>query len=328
MLGRRRLSRVSLLIVLVSALMTYPADAISASTPCHYQTLEAVPTAYQNAASTLPEPDQSNMMDDYDDVTNDFAARGMLSSSAYYEALIEAAETWDFTWDCAAEAFRDRDITPPVVEMSRPPGLTLKRPISVEWAGTDDGRGLKNVDVRWRRAHASRGYTTWVRPGAWQAATRARLLLRNTAPGYTYCFSIRGRDWAGNTSAWGRPRCTSRPLDDRALVRSANWRQRRARVFYMHTMSSSAKQGAWLVKRRVEARRIHLLATRCAGCGTVGVYWNGRLVKKVRLDYPLREPRTRFRIFTSKHVQKGTVRIRILSRAKRVQIDGLAVHRS
>jgi hypothetical protein len=46
---------------------------------------------------------------------------------------------------------------------------------------------------------------------------------RAALQGGDYCFAVRAVDNAGNTSPWTTPRCTARPLDDRALSVGAGW---------------------------------------------------------------------------------------------------------
>ena len=103
--------------------------------------------------------------------------------------------------------------------------------------------------------------------------TATRATLSRLAPGYTYCFSARAHDNAGNTSRRG-PRQASAPSPRRPIVGQIRRMGPRYRKWLLprhhHHLARSP-----FTRSRVQAKRIYLVATGCRTCGTVGVYWNG-----------------------------------------------------
>jgi hypothetical protein len=65
--------------------------------------------------------------------------------------------------------------------------------------------------------------------------------------------------------------------------------------------------------------------TRCPGCGSVNVYWNGSLLRTVRLEAKLRRNRQIVNLAAFDHLTRGSISIRVTSVAKSVAIDGLGV---
>ena len=200
-----------------------------------------------------------------------------------------------------------------------------KRTFVVNWSATDDESGIASYDVRYRR-------TGWRSPSqplrSWLLATTTTEASFRGTPGSTYCFSTRARDRAGNASPWSRQRCTALPLDDRALAASGPWRRASVSDAYLDTVSTSRANGATLVRSGVRARRVSVIATRCPGCGTVSVYWNGSLLRTVRLGANVRRTRQVVRLAAYNHVKRGRLLIRVTSAGKPVQIDGLGVSSS
>lgn len=181
------------------------------------------------------------------------------------------------------------------------------------WAAKDVGGGLANVDVRWARAAYNGGFTAAIYPRTWQKITATKATLSGVAAGYTYCFSARARDMAGNLSAWSAPRCSAVALDDRSLTASAGWARSASSVFYRGTATVSSRSAVTLTRTGVQARRIYLVATRCRTCGTVGLYWNRTLIKKVSLYAPTTTRRSVIGITTFTGVRSGTLTIRTLT---------------
>ncbi len=145
--------------------------------------------------------------------------------------------------------------------------------------------------------------------------------------GYTYCLSARTRDNAGNTSEWSAERCTSIALDDRALSASGGWGRSTSSVYYGGTVTSTTRQGVTLTRTGVQTRRLALVATTCRGCGTVGVYWNGKLLRTISLNSSATSHRRVLTIADFGGVRSGTLTIRTLNTG-RTFVDGLALSRA
>jgi len=220
------------------------------------------------------------------------------------------------------------DRVAPTLTMTAPAtGYSLTTSLAPAWSAKDVGGGLANVDLRWARAAYNGGFTSPVYPSTWQKTTAIRATLSGAAPGNTYCFSARARDKAGNLSAWSAPRCTAVAMDDRSLTASAGWSRVTSSVFYRATATVTSRSAVTLTRTGVQTKRIYLVATRCSTCGTVGVYWNGTLIKKVSLYASTTTRRSVFGITTFTGVRSGTLTIRTLTINKAVQIDGVALVR-
>jgi len=206
-------------------------------------------------------------------------------------------------------------------------GYALSTLLTPSWSAADVGGGLANVDVRWMRAAYNGGFSAAVYPSTWQKTTATKATLSGVAPGYTYCFSARARDKAGNFSAWSLWRCSAVALDDRSLAASSGWSRVTSSLFYRSTATTTTRSAVTLTRTGVQAKRIYLVATRCSTCGTVGVYWNGTLIKKVSLYSSTLTRRSVIGVTTFTGVRTGTLTIKTLTSSKPVQIDGVALNR-
>ena len=191
----------------------------------------------------------------------------------------------------------------------------------VRWSGSDAAAGVASYDLGYRRAPWYAGFGPFI---MWKSATTATSAVGGAA-GNSYCFAVRARDRAGNTSPWSVERCTAVPLDDRALAASGPWTRATSSAHYAGTYSRSATNGAVLVRTGVYARRLALVATTCATCGTVRVYWNGALLREVRLYSATTMRRRVFDITAFAAVQSGRVTVRVVTAGRPVEIDGLGV---
>jgi hypothetical protein len=216
------------------------------------------------------------------------------------------------------------------------PTLTLTAPtaafglagaVTTAWTAKDVGAGLAGADIRWQRAAFTGGFGAWVYPTGWQRTTATSASL-GVARGYSYCFAARARDKAGNTSAWSSPRCTAIPLDDRSMAASTGWTRITGGVFYAGTATGTTRYGAALTRPAVQAKRIALVATRCARCGTVGVYWNGTLIKKVSLYAATTQRKVALAVAGFSSVRSGTLTVRSLTSGKTIQVDGVGFSRT
>jgi GH25 family lysozyme M1 (1,4-beta-N-acetylmuramidase) len=215
------------------------------------------------------------------------------------------------------------DTTPPTLPAFSQPARRFQRQIrfAVAWSSTDSGSGVASYDVRYRSARYDGGFGAET---AWQTATSATSAAFTGSPGTTYCFSARARDRSGNVSAWSGETCTELPVDDRTLAAvSGTWLRSSGDGYYRRTYSAAARSGAALVLRGVAARRLALLGTRCAACGTVDVFWNGTLLKQISLTAPTLAKKQLIGLGSFPAIETGTVRIRVVSSGRPVQIDGL-----
>ena len=202
----------------------------------------------------------------------------------------------------------------PVVTVTPPPAITLSGTAGLAFAGAGAH------DVRYRVARWDGGFGAYQSPAAWQGTAATSVSLAAT-PGRTYCFGVR----ASGADAWSADHCTTAPLDDRSLTAGAGWTRGTSGAYYGGTFSLSRTAGATLTRTGVQARRLAVVATRCPTCGTVGVYVNGALVRKVSLAASTTAYRQVVAVDLGS-LRSGTVTLRALN-AGRVYVDGLGVSR-
>jgi acid phosphatase type 7 len=221
------------------------------------------------------------------------------------------------------------DTTPPTDVVVDGPALARRFQLTtrflVSWRATDAGSGVASFDARVRRTGPD-GTRYAVR--SWLDGTTAGSARFRGLPGSTYCFSARARDRDGNMSGWSRWRCTALPLDDRALLQRGGWTHSRAPGFYLGTRSTASRAGARLVRTRLAARHLGLVAVRCPRCGVAELRWNGALLRRVDLSSDRwRAPRVVGKLSFAR-VRSGTLTVRVVSRGKRIVVDGLAASSS
>lgn len=229
----------------------------------------------------------------------------------------------------------------PVAEDAKAPSAAMTAPVSANnlpatitasWHGTDTAAtgsyasGVASFDVRYRKAAWNTALGAFVLPATWQATTATTKTLTGSL-GAKYCFSARARDNRGNVSGWSTERCTARPLDGRSLAAStAGWTRATGTAFYNGTITRTTTKGAILTRTGVLRGRAALVVTRCSTCGSVGVYYNGVLVKTVSLAATTTQRKVVIALpnFTP---TSGTVKLKVLSSSKSVQIDGFLIAR-
>ena len=216
------------------------------------------------------------------------------------------------------------DAAAPTATVTAPASVQTRTPATLTWTAADSGgSGLASYDLRVRRASPSAGFAAYTYPASWQKLT-SKSLITTLSPGYQYCFSVRARDHAGNTGAWSTDRCTSMPLDDRALSASTGWTRGSSTSYLYGTYSKTVKTGAQLARSGVQGRRLALVATTCSTCGTVDVYHAGVKLGRVSLYSVTTKTRQVLWLPLQTVTRTGTVTIRSVS-GKQVLIDGLAV---
>ncbi|MGW5433325.1 fibronectin type III domain-containing protein [Streptomyces sp. NPDC004059] len=220
------------------------------------------------------------------------------------------------------------DTTQPAITLGSPASaFSLSTTLTAAWSAKDTGAGVANADVRWQRASSSGGFSSWTYPSAWQKTTAASVKLTGAARGYTYCFSARARDKAGNQSAWSAPRCTAVVMDDRSLTASKGWTRTTSSAYYAGTATTTSKAKETLTRADVQTKRIALIATRCPSCGSVAVYWNGSLIKTISLRATTTQRQAVLNVTAFTGIKSGKLTLRTQD-TRSVQIDGVGLSRS
>ena len=200
--------------------------------------------------------------------------------------------------------------------------------IPLRWSATPLFAPITSYDIgyirtRWDEVH---DIAEAEQPISWRTGLTALGGTFRASPGYTYCFEVVAHDADGVRSKWEWPRCTAVPLDDRSLTRSGGWTPLTGSRFYLSTALRSTARGATLRIAGMGGPRIALLATTCPECGTVNVYLNGHLIKKVALGATTTFDRKVVEVWeTDCEVGEcgGSLTIKVVSSGKPVIIDGV-----
>jgi hypothetical protein len=202
---------------------------------------------------------------------------------------------------------------------------TTAAQVSVSWTRPIIASALSSFDVRWQSATPTTALSPWQYPAGWNALSGTSVTSQALAVGATYCYSVRAHNLAGQTGPWSPAACLTRPVDDRSLSASSGWTRPGADSrFYASTYSNSTRAGATLTLAGVQVSRVTLLATRCAVCGTVGVYVGTALVGTINLAAPATHWQSLVTMAPFSY-RTGTVTVKVLSNGRLVQIDGIAI---
>jgi hypothetical protein len=222
---------------------------------------------------------------------------------------------------------------PTAPRLRRLPKVSTKLSIPLQWSpSTDAGSGFDTYQVVRRTAgwKARRFSAEKV-----VAATATTTHTVTTTAGTSYCFLVRARDVAGNTSPSAQ-RCTALPQDDSSLARVGAWQTRTASgAFSDGKVSRTTAQGALLKRADVtKAKRIALVVTKCAGCGSIEVLLKGKLLTRAgsaatvsSTSLPAGAATRRRVVIMFKPLAtptSGTLKIRVASSNKPVLIEGVA----
>jgi len=216
------------------------------------------------------------------------------------------------------------DVAAPNAAVGTPASVQTSSPTTLTWTATDTGgAGLASYDVRARTASPSADLGPYQYPASWQNLS-APALRWSLSAGYEYCFSVRARDRAGNVGAWSTERCTTMPLDDRALAASTGWLRGTSSGYLFNTYSKTVRTYAQLTRSSVRGRHLAVVATTCATCGSVDVYHAGVRLGRVNLYSSTTKTRQVLWLPLETVTRTGTVTVRSTS-TRPVVLDGLAV---
>jgi Fibronectin type III domain len=222
-------------------------------------------------------------------------------------------------------------IAPKVAATSAALRISLGSSAQVSWAGQDNagGTGIAFYQVRERAAGYSSGFTPWTYPSAWQALSPATtsVTASGLAEGRDYCFAVRAVDHAGNMSAWTTPVCTARPLDDRSLSFSRGWVRGTGSKYWNGTITRTTTHKATGQRTGAQLDRVGIIATRGPGMGTIAIYVGTTRIGTISLAATSTHYRSVI-LLPPFSYRAGTVRVKVTSTAKPVQIDGLEISRS
>lgn len=142
-------------------------------------------------------------------------------------------------------------------------------------------------------------------------------------PGATYCFQARVADTSSN-AATSAKKCTTVPLDDKALA-GPGWTRATKAGQFRSTWTTTSTKGRTLTRTGIKAKRLALVANRVSNGGVVEVRWNGTLIRKISLKGTAATKKV-YPIVTWGTVHTGTLTIKVISaNGRSVRIDGLVV---
>jgi len=244
-------------------------------------------------------------------------------SHGTHRLVVKAVDGFGQVSVAAAEATIVDTTAPQLTPITPAADVTTASVVTVGY-GAKDASPIASYDVRWRIASAAGPYGAYA---AIATATKATSVKIGAKAGYEYCVSVRARDVAGNQSAWSADRCFASPADDRAMTVSKGWTRPASSLFYAGTASQTKSQGVSITYPKVQAKRLFLLATKCATCGQLTVYYNGRRAGTIDLRQKTLQYQAIVLLPVPSTVLTGSVQLTTLTTGT-TQIDGLAVRKS
>ncbi len=217
-----------------------------------------------------------------------------------------------------AVAVSTPDVTAPTgVRLNPIPSNTLASSITPSFSATDALNGIASYSLSYRRAAFNTGYS------APTVLTVTRPTAVSLARGYTYCFSVRATDRAGNTSAATPEQCTVVPLDDRSLLRSSGFAAVTSSAYYASTGARATSINQTLTRTGgTSFKQLFLVATTCSTCGTVDVMVGSVRIARVNLASASTVNKKMIPL-PSFSTRSGTVVLKVVTSSKQVIIDGL-----
>jgi hypothetical protein len=226
-----------------------------------------------------------------------------------------------YSGDVLSVAVSTPDTTAPTgVKLAGVPATTLATTVTPTFSATDAMNGVATYTLLTRKAAYNGSF------GASTATVLTAARAVAVAKGYTYCFSVRATDRAGNVSAATAEQCTSVPMDDRMLARSSTFTPVTSSAYYASTGMRTTTRGATLTRGVTATKQLYLVVTTCPSCGTLDVLVGSARIGAVNLAS---------RTTVNKKVialppfstRNGTVTLRVTSRSKMVLVDGLGVRK-
>jgi hypothetical protein len=252
---------------------------------------------------------------------------GLDGTKADVRAAAGEQDTDDNHADFAVAAVNPRnsastpvDKVAPVAAVNALPPFKTSTAFSVGWSASDPS-GISQFESRRHVATPTAGFGSYA---SWYTGTSTSAVYHATA-GQTVCASTRATDGASNEGPFSSEKCTAVPLDDAALT-TTSFSRRTGAAYFGGTYSLSTTTGAKLKSATITAKRLALLATTCATCGSVQVRWRGASLGNFSLHSSTTTRKALILLTPFSSVQSGVLQIISLSSA-RVEIDGLGVSR-
>jgi len=212
------------------------------------------------------------------------------------------------------------DHVAPVSTLNAIATLQKKLSFNVGWSATDDF-GVASYDARERHAGPTGAFTGY---SSWYSGTSTSALYA-AAVGQTVCISVRAADISANAGAYTADKCTGIPIDDSALTAQKFTRKSNA-AYFNGTYSLSVVMGAKLTSTTITGKRLAILATTCAACGSIQFKWKGAVIGTFSLYSATTKHNVIVPVTVLTAAESGIAQIVTLSTA-RVEIDGVYASR-
>ena len=212
------------------------------------------------------------------------------------------------------------DAAGPSVNLPALPLNTLDTTIPVEWTMQDSLSTIPNTDIyattaAWNQAGHSAPSVIADNVAGTQADVPA-------VPGTSYCIQVRPTDAASNSTTT-EERCTTVPLDDRAL-NGDGWNEASETGNFRNTLTTTSVKGRTLSRANVKAKRLALVVRKASNGGTVKVTFAGDVLGSYSLDGTGKKKVINLKTFPT--VKTGTLTIKVTSATgKVVKIDGVVI---
>lgn len=199
--------------------------------------------------------------------------------------------------------------------------------LAVAWTAPTPTGVVTSYDLQYTEAGANAAFGA---PVAWQSGiVGTTSTLTGATPGTTYCFQVRGRNSAGDTSAWSAAQCIAVALDDASLALATGFTSVVDAAAYLGSYRTTTTTGATLTSGAVQTKSIRVIADRCATCGTIKVMWNGVAVGTYSLYASTTRRKQVIGAINFSTVRSGTVDVVVTSTGgKTVRVDGLGLSRA
>lgn len=213
---------------------------------------------------------------------------------------------------------------PVLVDVSGPSAATsgpawkavLASTTTVSWTASDPS-GISSWQVWQASAAAGKPFGEWT-----MAPSTSSSVTLALAPGMTKCVGVAAVDGRGNLGPVSPPVCRTAPVDDRSGSASGIVRRLIGSAYVRSTATQLSGTRSMLKFSGVRAGSASLVATTCATCGSVHVFYGTQLVKTISLS----SSDTRHkRIFALPSAASTSVITLRPTSSKKVLLDGLVL---
>lgn len=206
---------------------------------------------------------------------------------------------------------------------------SLRTPVFWRAAGAfPAGVSASRWDVQVRVVRIARGKRVYGRAAAVLNRTTKKSTTYAGKQGMTYQFRARSKDSVGLTGPWSRWATSNTPLDDRSksLRYSSGWSAKRAVGPWGGTHRVTSKANRTMTVTNTATSGFALVFRTCPTCGSVKIYVDGKLKKKVSLSGASALRKQKYSV-SFKKLGKHSLRIVTVAKGKKktVALDAVLI---